>query len=349
MGKGKEMATIKQIAALAGVSRGTVDRVLNNRGGVNKETADRICEIAQSLGYVPNKVARSLSIRKKEVKLGYVLFPPSKNPFFAQVEEGINQKISDLAEYGVEVLVRYGDYNDVTYQIQLMDELVKAGVSGLAFCGFNTPEIVSKIDELSNIGIPVVTANTDIPESKRIAYVGSDYEKSGKVAGSLMSMVTGGTANVAAFLGSRNILCHTMRLNGFRSYIAQHGYNIKLTNVVENNDDDFLTFSLVRELLTNKNNPQVDAIFLAAAGTFGACRAVEMLPEQDRPKVICYDCLPQVEHMLKNGLISAAICQQPVYQGSKPLDILFNKICLEIKPEKEFYYTNIEILVDESL
>lgn len=343
------MATIKQIAALAGVSRGTVDRVLNNRGGVNQETADRIREIARSLGYVPNKVARSLSILKRETKLGYILFSPNKNPFFSQVEKGIKQKIDELAEYGITVYVEYGDYNDVECQIRIIDEMVAAGIEGIALCGFNTDSVVKKIDELSEKGIPVVTANTDIPGSKRIAYVGSDYEKSGRVAGSLMSMVTGGSANVGAFLGSRNILCHTMRLNGFRSYISEHGCDIKISKVVENNDDDFLSFSLVRELLMSPESEPVDAIFLAAAGTFGACRAVEMLPAEKRPKIICYDCLPSVEKMLKNGVISAAICQQPVLQGSKPLDILFNYICLGTEPEQEYYYTDIEILVDESL
>lgn len=343
------MATIKEIAALAGVSRGTVDRVLNNRGGVNKETADRIREIAKSVDYVPNKVARSLSILKKEVKLGYILFSPHKNLFFSQVEEGIKREIEELAEYGVTVFVEYGDYNNVERQISIIDNMVEAGVDGIAICGFNTESVIKKIDELSERGIPVVTANTDITGSKRIAYVGSDYEKSGRVAGSLMSMATGGKANVGAFLGSRNILCHTMRLNGFRSYIAEHAHDIKITKVIENNDDDFLSFSLVRELLMSTEEEPIDAIFLAAAGTFGACRAVEMLPVEKRPKIICYDCLPPVENMLKSGLISAAICQQPVYQGSKPLDILFNYICLGIKPEKEFYYTDIEILVDESL
>ena len=49
------MATIKQIAEMAGVSRGTVDRVLNNRGSVNANTAARVREIAEKLNYKPNK------------------------------------------------------------------------------------------------------------------------------------------------------------------------------------------------------------------------------------------------------------------------------------------------------
>ena len=52
------MATIKQIAEMAGVSRGTVDRVLNNRGSVNANTAARVREIAEKLNYKPNKAEK---------------------------------------------------------------------------------------------------------------------------------------------------------------------------------------------------------------------------------------------------------------------------------------------------
>ena len=58
------MATIKEIAELAGVSRGTVDRVLNNRGSVNPRTARKILEIAQALDYKPNNAVIVLAAMK---------------------------------------------------------------------------------------------------------------------------------------------------------------------------------------------------------------------------------------------------------------------------------------------
>ena len=82
------MATIKQIAELAGVSRGTVDRVLNNRGSVNANTAARVREIAEKLNYKPNKAGLMLAAQKKNLKIGVILFPDS-NPFFSEVLEGV--------------------------------------------------------------------------------------------------------------------------------------------------------------------------------------------------------------------------------------------------------------------
>ena len=65
--------------------------------------------------------------------------------------------------------------------------------------------------------------------------------------------------------------------------------------------------------------------------------------------IICYDCLPNTCDMIRNGVIHAAIDQQPRYQGSKPLDILFNAVALNTLPAKEFYFSNIEIRIAENL
>ena len=99
------MATIKEIAALAGVSRGTVDRVLNDRGAVNPETAEKIRKIAKELDYKPNRAGLVLAAQKKRLKLGVILFSTG-NPFFQDVLAGINEKDFD---YEKATLVIYGN------------------------------------------------------------------------------------------------------------------------------------------------------------------------------------------------------------------------------------------------
>lgn len=74
------MATMKEIAELSGVSRGTVDRVLNHRGIVNAETERKVLEIAKLLDYQPNKAGIALAAQKKKLKIGVLLFG-AENPF----------------------------------------------------------------------------------------------------------------------------------------------------------------------------------------------------------------------------------------------------------------------------
>ena len=63
------MATIKQIAKLAGVSIGTVDRVLHERGGLAPDTKARVQAAIEELGYVPNQTAQSLAVYKKRLNI----------------------------------------------------------------------------------------------------------------------------------------------------------------------------------------------------------------------------------------------------------------------------------------
>ena len=341
------MVTIKQIASIAGVSRGTVDRVLNNRGSVRPETAKRIREIAETLDYSPCKAGLGLSVLKHGVKLGYILFSPESNPFFLQVEQGLRKRAAELKNYGCSVDIRYGDFSDDTKQDQLIDSMVEDGVDGIALCGFNNPSTALRIRQLADAGIPVVTANSDIPDSGRLAYVGSHYESAGRTAAKLMDLITGGRAELGVVLGSWHALCHSSRIDGFRNYIQEKAPGLSIRECVETLDDDFLTFSAVQAML--KDKPNITGLFLASAGVYGACRAVSMLPPDRRPKIISYDCPPTTQEMLKSGIIAATICQEPDYQGSKPLDILFQRLCMNEMPSREYYYTKNEIIVSENI
>ena len=68
------MTTIKEIADLAGVSRGTVDRVLNNRDAVSPKTAEKIMDIVRAMDYRPNRAGITLAAQKKKYKIGVILF-----------------------------------------------------------------------------------------------------------------------------------------------------------------------------------------------------------------------------------------------------------------------------------
>ena len=104
------MATIKEIASLAGVSRGTVDRVLNHRGAVNPQTEAKILEIVRALDYKPNKAGIVLAAQKKNLRLGVVLLGIG-NPFYDDVLSGVHDKAAELEGYNCSVLIRQTEYS----------------------------------------------------------------------------------------------------------------------------------------------------------------------------------------------------------------------------------------------
>jgi len=337
------MTTIKEIADLAGVSRGTVDRVLNNRGAVNPKTAEKIMEIVRALDYRPNRAGIALAAQKKKYKIGVILFSEN-NPFFDEVMEGVLAKADELQDYGITTITLRVEF-DVNAQLNAIDQLLAEGIHGLMLAPYNHMLIRQKIDELVEKQIPVVTVNTDIKGSRRMAYVGSDYFRGGCTAAGLFALMTEGEVELGIITGSSNILCHTDRVQGFKNTLERSYPRIHITDIVENHDDEFESYALTRELLNT--HPNINALFFAAAGVYGGCKAI--LESGRRPKVITFDEVPTTLEMLKKGVISATISQQPYRQGSKSLDILFEYLTSGILPEEEQNIVELSIMIRESI
>ncbi|MBS6396794.1 MAG: LacI family DNA-binding transcriptional regulator [Clostridiales bacterium] len=337
------MTTIKEIADLAGVSRGTVDRVLNNRGAVNPKTAEKIMEIVRALDYRPNKAGTALAAQKKKYKIGVILFSEN-NPFFDEVMEGVRSKALELQDYGITTITRRVEF-DVRAQLLAIDELMAEGIHGLMLAPYNHIQIQEKIDELVEHEIPVVTVNTDIDGSRRIAYVGSDYFRGGCMAAGLLSLMTSGNIELGIITGSSNVLCHTERIRGLRHTLDSSYPRIQVAEILENHDDEFESYALTRRLM--EQYPALDALFFSAAGVYGGCKAV--MESGRHPRIITFDEVPTTLEMLKNGVISATISQQPCRQGSRSLDILFEYLTSGVLPEKERELVEYSIKIRENM
>lgn len=338
------MATIKEIAALAGVSRGTVDRVLNHRGSVNPATAERIEKIARELDYKPNVAGLVLAAQKKKLKLGVILFSP-ENPFYLDVFEGVSSKAEELAGYNCTVIVKQ-IASSVETQLNAIEELVAEEINGIALAPYNDSRIRDKINLLSEQGIPVVTLNTDIENTRRIAYVGSHYTKSGSTAAGLLRLMTHGEVHVGIITGSSNILCHTERIAGFTESLKPFSDTIHIAEIVEVHDDEFESYEKTTALL--KKHPEINALYFVAGGVYGGCRSVKALGLQNQMRIVAYDMVPTTKELLRQGIISAVICQQPKLQGSKPLALLFTYLTTGELPDREQHYVAVDIRIREN-
>ena len=339
------MATIREIAELAGVSRGTVDRVLNNRGSVNEKTAQKVREIARALQYRPNPAGLALAAQKKQLRLGVIL-GAADNPFFAQILDSINAKARELCCYNCTVLIRQVAF-DATIQEAAIDALLTEGIHGLALSPVNVPRIRSKIDQLVESGIPVITFNTDVENSKRLAYVGSDFYHAGETAAGLMRLMTHGEIEVGIVTGSSDVLCHTERIAGFTRTLEANCPHIRIVDTVYCYDDNIESYEQTQRLLTT--HPEINALFFAAGGVYGGCRAVKALGLSGKLPIFCFDAVPVTRSLIQEGVIRAVICQQPEIQGRKPLELLFNYLTSGELPEKEYLYTDADIRIRENL
>lgn len=339
------MATMKEIAELSGVSRGTVDRVLNHRGIVNPETERKVLEIAKLLDYQPNKAGIALAAQKKKLKIGVLLFG-ADNPFFDEVMDGLHKKLDELSIYGCTLAIRRIPF-ELDTQLSVIDELLSEQIHGLILSPYNDTKIQERIDELWEQGIPCVTVNTDIPDSKRIAYVGSDYYKCGQTAAGLLSLMTGGSSRVGVVTGSHNILCHEERVSGFTDLLEKKHPQIQVVDVLENNDDDYKSYEAVTTLL--EQHPETTALFFTAAGVYGGCRAILNAALPHPLKVVTFDAVPSTREMMELGIISATICQQPEEQGARSLALLVDYLLTGKLPEETLVHMELSIKIKENL
>ena len=336
--------TMKQIAEACGVSRGTVDRVLNNRGRVREEIADQVREKAKELGYRPNTAGKALAARKKNYVIGVILTSEGVE-FFEEVLNGIQKGQEEIADYGITLLVRSMKGYYVEKQLALMEEM-KGSVQLLILNGINDERIAEKIQEFMRNGIPVITINADVENSGRLCYVGCDFNSSGRTTGGMMGLLCGGDAVVGIATGTVKVLGHNQRIAGFSSLCKARFPQIKIKDIIETNDDDETGYEQTRLML--KHCPEITAIYIVASGAAGVCRAVEESQRARSIVVVASDNTNSVREWMKKGIIKAAVCQNPFGQGYHAVQMAAEYLVQSLVPASDYIVKN-EIRILENI
>lgn len=108
--------------------------------------------------------------------------------------------------------------------IKFLDELVDWGAQGIALCALNDITIEAKVGELADNGIPCITFNSDLPNSRRLCFVGQDYAKSGRIAAELLTKCIAPDARILALAGNLEYNGHRTRLDGFCSHMREKAF-----------------------------------------------------------------------------------------------------------------------------
>ena len=333
--------TAQQIAELAGVSRGTVDRALHNRGRVNPEVAAKIHKIAAELGYKPNLIGQALVKSRREFKLGAIL-QSTETPTMQIVRAGVQRAAEELAASGVELIMRENRGLDTEMVLEHIEELVSQGVQGLAIAPNNSPEIRQCIDELYEQGIPVITFNSDAPGSRRLAFIGMDNYRAGQTAAGLLRLMLPEGGKVLPLAGHLNNTAHNNRLNGFMDTInGETGNEIELLAFQPCFDRDDYAHEITQHAL--RANPDLTGIYVASNGQVGACAAVEEEGRKGKVKVVAFDLNPMNMKLLQSDSLSFVFDQKAFEQGYRPPFLLFDYLQNRKAPEKELLYTDIAI------
>ena len=334
------MVTIKQIADMCGVSRGTVDRVLNNRGNVKPEKRKRVLEVMRELNYQPNPAGKALAARKHKPVVG-VLLPSEGIVFFDDVLETMHRMAKRYEEYGLRFVWRTLRGYHADEQCAAIEEL-RHEVQALIVNPMSEPSVIQKIDECVADGIFVITINNDVELSHRHLYVGSDYYEGGQTAGALLAMIGPTELRTGVLMGSKTMLGHRQRLDGFCDILRKNP-RFTLLEVAENEDDERISYEKTKAML--EKHPDINALFVISAGASGTGRAVKELGLVGKITLIVFDTIPTTVQLMKEGVVQAALYQHPHQQAAKAIRAAFEYLVNGVRPEKQQNIVQNEIRI----
>jgi DNA-binding LacI/PurR family transcriptional regulator len=269
--------TLEQVAALAGVSRATVSRVVNGSPRVSPAVRAQVERAVAKLGYVPNRAARSLVTRRGDSVALVVSEPHARffsEPFFAGMVRGVS---AALAETGVQLLLLIAQ--DLPDRGRLERYVVGGHVDGVLLASLHGDDPLPAI--LERAGVPAVLVGRPagpIP----VSYVDADNRGGARMA--VGHLATRGCRRIATITGPLDMGVGIDRLDGYRDGLAAAGLGGG-GELVENGDftEEGGAAAMTR-LLARPGRP-VDAVFAAsdlmAAGALRALRAAgRRVPEE---------------------------------------------------------------------
>lgn len=316
---GKKKPTIQMVADLAGVSRGTVDRVLKNRPHVREEVYEKVTAALKETGYIaPRDSYQQILYRAnyETLKLG-VLLPNWTGHFRWEIEKGIQAAAAELSEFQVEITEKICETDTPAEAAALLSEMKENGIRGISVCAISEPEVTAEISSLISDGIPVITYNSDIPKSGRLCFIGQDYNQSGRIAADVMSKCISRQAHILAAVGNREFLGHRERLNGFLRKMEEIGYPKESIRTIETFNDYQITVRKITDCL--RADPEISAVYMANRSVSGCIKAIENAERKGSVHVVCHDMSEQTKMFLKNGDIDFSISQDLYRQGYLPL------------------------------
>lgn len=334
--------TVKEIADLAGVSRGTVDRALKNRPGINEETKKRILEIAEQYDYKPNIIGKALVYSGKPIHIAVILNSIG-NPFFDDVKAGIFAAAEEFESYGFQITLSEFKGYDVKNLLQLLDKLPE-DISNIILTPIRDKRVAQKLHSLRDNIKNVIMLSGTVEGLENAVYVGCDYLKSGRIAGRVTGLISGGSANLFIVNGSLQHKGHGQRVEGIKTVLKKDYPSIRLVGVAQSDDDDETAYREMKKAF--REHPEIDFVYITAGGVNGTLQAVR--EHTKKVRVCTFDDTETTRKALQNGSVLATICQQPFEQGYNSVKALFDKIITK-KDVQNAIYTQLSIKVDQSL
>ncbi len=343
----KKNIRILDIALKAGVSIGTVDRVLHKRGEVSDETRERILKIIEDSDYRPNLLASSLASKKIITLASLTPKASGKDSFWAKPQEGINKAVEELHPYGIRLHPYHFKMEDPASFKREALKLLESSPDGILLAPWGKRESLELTQILDQQSIPYVFIDSNLEEANPISFIVQDSVQSGFLAAKLIDYGIAAKSNILMIhitkdLQNANHLLQ--REAGFLNYfetISHKGHRIIKMEV---SADDMIRANSLNTSIVKVD--VIDAVFVTNSKVHLVSRFFDS--SETRPKIIGYDLIPKNIDLLELGKIDFLLNQNPEKQGYIAINLLFDQLIRKEKVKKN-NFTPIDIITKENI
>lgn len=296
--------TIADLAKAAGVSVATVDRVLNGRHRVREETARRVYDAANAIGYHAIGLLRQRVFEDlPQYRLGFSFQRPTQafyQNFAREVEIACNAVTTAR-------IVPQIDFVTTQTPAAMTDMLkhLAARNQALAVVAPDYPATTAMVEELKARGIPVFCLLSDFAMDVRRGYIGLNNLKVGRTAAWMIAKGARRPGKVAIFVGSHRFHGHELREIGFRSFFREKGTGFEVLDTLVNLDTSEITHEATANLLAQ--HPDLVGLYVAGGGMEGAISAIREEGFAGRLQVIVNELTPESRAALADDVVTMAI------------------------------------------
>ena len=335
------MATIKDVARLAGVSIGTVDRIIHNRGRFASGTARRVKQAIQDLDYTPDIRARNLSLSRK-CRIAVLMPSGEQDSGYWQLPlGGMKRALAELASSHVRAdFFHFDRYNAETYRTAFarMSESEYDGYIVAPLLAAETEKMFEDIYQSK----PVVFFDTDIKSAPRYSFIGQNSKDAGRLAAKLINLMTRGCKKriIAVTPDAENE--HLLyRLDGFteKAKLPVTIFRLPAEGKALNNRIEELK-GLIRE--------EVCAVYVTDSSAHIIAGIVESEGLSGKVNLLGFDMVPDNVSYLQKGVIDFILTQRPVDQGVRSIQTLYKKVIIGTDSEDE-QFLPIDIITRENM
>lgn len=306
--------TISDVAARAGVSRATADRVLNRRGGVSIGKERAVLISARRLG-----LDRNLTVAPVQQLRVCVLMKPPQNPFYERLARGFRD--ANLL-FHAQAITAYVNHIDVLAPDTIHARLRKIAKSydALVIIAPARDSIVAALRVVAE-RMPVVTLATDLPLGTAHYYVGPSNYRAGRLAGEMMGRMLGAVGgDVLLVAGLREFSGHEERKQGFRDVLREDFPRCAIAVEIDNLDQSGVAADGVAAALTK--NRRIRGVYNISQGNDEISRRLKQRKLGKNFFFICHDLTPTTKALLLSREIDVVIDQDPGLEARRAIEIV---------------------------